>query len=59
MKVTGLQVATVLQAQGTDFQDLVLRITLGVWEENVKTFMFFIKIKGLYFGNIYMFIILK
>lgn len=59
MKGTGLQVATVLQAQGADFQNLVLRITLGVWEENVKTFMVFIKIKGLYFSNIYMFIILK
>ena len=43
VKVTGLQVATALQAQTSDFQNLGPRVTCGVWEKNVNslTYIYF------------------
>ena len=41
MTVTGLQGVTVLQAQCSDFQDLVLRITFWDMGRKYENFIFF------------------
>lgn len=60
LKVTviGLQVVTVLQAQDSDFQHLVLRVALwdmGGKYENLNLVIFSLKMKDLCFNNIYIY----